>query len=77
MLVLSRREGESIVIDGDVRVTVLEVRKRRIKLAIEAPDHLRIVRREVICEIDPEADSSSDAAGEPDSAQNKPVIGSP
>ena len=37
MLVLSRRTGEQIVIGGNIRLTVLEIRGARVRLGIEAP----------------------------------------
>jgi carbon storage regulator len=47
MLVLSRREGERILIGPDVVVTVLNVRGDRVRLGIEAPPELLIVREEL------------------------------
>jgi carbon storage regulator len=47
MLVLTRRLGESIVIDEKVRISVLEVRGDRIRLGIEAPRHVLVDREEV------------------------------
>lgn len=46
MLVLSRKAGEQILI-GDVVVKVLEVRGNRVKLGIEAPKGVRILRDEL------------------------------
>ena len=47
MLVLSRREGESIVIDGDIRVTVLKSNGKVTRLGIEAPKKVPIRRSEL------------------------------
>ncbi|MFN5622896.1 MAG: carbon storage regulator, partial [Planctomyces sp.] len=44
MLVLSRKVGESIQIDGDIRVTVSQVRGGRVRLSISAPAAVRVVR---------------------------------
>ncbi len=44
MLVLTRRSGESILIGSDVRVRVLRASGSRVRLGIEAPDDVRIVR---------------------------------
>jgi len=44
MLVLTRKPGESIRIDGEITVTVSEVRGGRVKLSIDAPKSVRIVR---------------------------------
>jgi carbon storage regulator len=48
MLVLSRRVGESIQIDGDIRVTVSQVRGGRVRLSISAPAAVRVVREEIL-----------------------------
>lgn len=48
MLVLSRREGESIVIRDDIEVFVLEVHGNRVKLGFEAKPEDTIVRSELI-----------------------------
>lgn len=47
MLVLTRRVGEEIVIDGDIRVTVLEVRGNQVRLGIVAPQDVRVLRQEL------------------------------
>jgi carbon storage regulator len=47
MLVLTRRIGEEIVIAGDVRVTVVAVRGKRVHLGITAPSAVSVTRREL------------------------------
>lgn len=47
MLVLSRKQQEGIVIDQNIRVTVLEVRGNRIRLGIEAPSAVTVRRFEI------------------------------
>jgi carbon storage regulator len=47
MLVLSRKLGESIVISGDIRITVSSVQGGRVKLCIDAPRERRVLRAEV------------------------------
>ena len=47
MLVLSRRENESIVIDGRVTVRILAVQGGRVRLAIEAPREIAVRRSEL------------------------------
>ena len=59
MLVLSRKSGESIQIDSNIRVVVVSVSNGRAKLGFEAPDHVRIMRTEVE---DWAADTKSDQA---------------
>ena len=51
MLVLTRTRGESIVIettDGPITVLVTQVIGGKIKIGIDAPDHVRILRTEII-----------------------------
>lgn len=48
MLVLSRKENESISIaGGKITVTVLEIRRDSVRLGIEAPDEVTIHRKEI------------------------------
>jgi carbon storage regulator len=47
MLVLSRKQGEQIVIGNDILVTVVECSGNRIKVGIEAPRWVRVVRSEI------------------------------
>lgn len=64
MLVLSRKIGESIQIAGGIRVTVTEVRGGRVRLSIEAPADVRVLRHEIVATAtklpDPELPSESD-----------------
>jgi carbon storage regulator len=47
MLVLTRRVGEEIVINGNIRVTVVAVQGNRIRLGITAPESVVIERKEL------------------------------
>lgn len=47
MLVLTRKLNESIVIDGNITVTVVEVRGNRVKLGIAAPVDVPVMREEI------------------------------
>ncbi|MFV0446772.1 MAG: carbon storage regulator CsrA [Planctomycetaceae bacterium] len=47
MLVLSRKRNESIVIDGNIVVTVVDIRGDKVRLGIEAPKEVPIHRSEV------------------------------
>ena len=50
MLVLSRKQGESIVVGTAIRVTVIELRGGRVRLGIEAPAHVNVRRQELQAE---------------------------
>lgn len=47
MLILTRKKGESIVIDENIEITILESSDGKIKLGIEAPKNVLIYRKEV------------------------------
>jgi len=51
MLILSRRSGESIVIDGRIHVRIVRVEGDVVKLGIEAPMDVPVHRKEVYDEI--------------------------
>lgn len=48
MLTLTRKIGESIVIGDDIQVVVRSVRGRAVRLGIETPRGMRIVRLEIL-----------------------------
>ena len=68
MLVLSRKKNESIVIDDNIVITVVEVRGDKVRLGIDAPKEVTVHRREVyeaIKKAEQEKDSArQDAAPE-------------
>jgi carbon storage regulator len=47
MLVLTRRLGEEIVIDGDIRVKVVLIKGDKVRLGITAPEYVAVDRSEV------------------------------
>lgn len=47
MLVLTRKEGDEIIIDKDIRIRVLRIRGGQIRVGIDAPRDVRIVRSEI------------------------------
>ena len=48
MLVLSRKLNETIVIGDDISVTVVELGHKKIRLGIEAPRQLTVLRKELL-----------------------------
>jgi len=73
MLVLSRKKDESIVINNDITIVVVEIRGDKVRLGVEAPKEVPVHRREVFEAIargepvdPPVASPASDASpGEP------------
>jgi carbon storage regulator CsrA len=47
MLVLTRKLGEKLVIGGSITLTVVEIRGNHVRLAVDAPRHIRILRGEL------------------------------
>ena len=47
MLVLSRKKDETILIGDDIVVTIMETRRNNVRLAIDAPCDIRILRGEL------------------------------
>lgn len=47
MLILSRKEGEGVLVDGGIRIVILECERNVVRIGIEAPAELRIVREEI------------------------------
>ncbi len=54
MLVLTRKEDESIMIGDDIEVKVLDVKEHQVKLGIDAPRSVVVHRREVYLAIQAE-----------------------
>ncbi len=65
MLVLSRREHETLVVGDDVFLTIVEIRHGQVRMAIEAPRSVSIHRKEVWLKI-----KNGEAAGSRHHASN-------
>ncbi|RME58111.1 MAG: carbon storage regulator [Candidatus Dadabacteria bacterium] len=51
MLILTRKQGESVFIGDDIKVTVVEVKGHQIRIGIDAPKEIRIYREEIYYQI--------------------------
>lgn len=47
MLVLSRKKNESIIINEDITIVIVEIRGDKVRVGIEAPPEVSVHRREV------------------------------
>ena len=65
MLVLSRKKDESIVINNDITIVVVEIRGDKVRLGVEAPKEVPVHRREVFEAIARGDDVPPDAAPRP------------
>jgi len=68
MLVLSRKKNESIVINNDITIVVVEIRGDKVRLGVEAPKEVPVHRREVYDAIQRAnaSDSTADAGASKD-----------
>jgi carbon storage regulator len=48
MLVLSRKTGEKVIIGGAITITIIRASRSRIRLGVEAPDGVEILRSELV-----------------------------
>jgi carbon storage regulator len=51
MLILGRRPGDTLIIDGGIKVIVLQCDRSGVRLGIEAPSHVTILRGEIVNQI--------------------------
>ncbi len=47
MLVLSRKLRDAIVIGDEIRITVVRIDRNQVRLGIEAPEHIAVLRHEL------------------------------
>ncbi|MGD9153843.1 MAG: carbon storage regulator CsrA [Gammaproteobacteria bacterium] len=47
MLILSRRINESIIINDDVKIKILDVQKNQVRIGIDAPSDIPVNRKEI------------------------------
>ena len=72
MLVLSRKKNESIVINDDITVVVVEIRGDKVRLGVEAPKEVPVHRREVFDAIHRNEVVAGGGTGDP--SQNKSYL---
>jgi carbon storage regulator len=76
MLVLTRKSNQSIMIGDEIEVSVLSVMGEKVRIGIQAPQHIPVFRKEIYLEIHREAETSSTEndgdTGEATGAQDAP-----
>ena len=73
MLVLSRKQNETIVIDENIQVVVLEIQGNRVRLGPEAPKDASILRREIAIEFNQHNPPNSELLKTSKPVGNKPA----
>jgi carbon storage regulator len=54
MLILTRRVGEAVIIDGDIKVVVMGVKGNQVRVGVSAPTEVEVHREEVFKRIEQE-----------------------
>ena len=61
MLVLTRKLGETIAIDDDIKIVVVQIKGRQVRLGIEAPRDTKIHREEIYLSIQEQNKAAADS----------------
>lgn len=64
MLVLSRKEDESIIINDNIEIKVIGIKQDQVKIGIVAPRDVKIFRKEIYEQIQRENIAAASAAGQ-------------
>lgn len=59
MLALSRKKGESLVVNNNIEITVMDIRGDQVKIGIKAPKEVPVYRKEIYMQIE---DANKEAA---------------
>lgn len=59
MLALTRKKGESIILNNDIEISILELRGDQVKIGISAPREVPVYRKEVYLQIQKENEAAS------------------
>lgn len=71
MLILSRRSGESIIVDEKVTLTVLSIKGRQVRIGIDAPDDISVHREEIYQKIKAGESTGLKSAGDSDTSSGE------
>jgi carbon storage regulator len=75
MLVLTRKQGEKIRIGEDVVITVVRTKGKAVRLGIQAPAHVPVLRGEIAAAIAGEAQRSAHAGSDESTADDGDDLG--
>lgn len=73
MLILGRRPGDTLIIDGGIKIVVLQCDRSGVRLGIEAPSNVTILRGEIVNQIADENKRANVATDAKDWATAIPV----
>ncbi|MCI9445974.1 MAG: carbon storage regulator CsrA [Lachnospiraceae bacterium] len=58
MLALTRKKGESIIVNNDIEISILDIRGEQVKVGIKAPKEVPVYRKEVYLQIQKENEAA-------------------
>lgn len=58
MLALTRKKGESIIVNNDIEISILDIRGEQVKVGIKAPKEVPVYRKEVYQQIQKENEAA-------------------
>lgn len=67
---INKKKGESLVINNNIEITVLEIRGDQIKIGISAPKEVPIYRKEVYVQIQKENEEAMKNLADPETLKN-------
>jgi len=73
MLILGRREGDSIIIDGGIRIVVVSCDRGGVRIGIDAPSNVKILRGEIADQVK----SENERAAAPVATEWLAALGAP
>jgi carbon storage regulator len=73
MLVLSRKRLEQIVIGSEIRITIVKLEGTQVRLGIEAPEHLMVLRAELRDGASPPGMTSVPSEASPRAGRSRPL----
>lgn len=71
MLILTRRMGESLIIDDDIKIKVLSIKGRQVRIGIDAPKEVAVHREEIYKRIQDEQNQDQDLELDQDQNQDQ------
>jgi carbon storage regulator CsrA len=74
MLVLTRKQKETIKIGDNITITILRLKGQAVRVGIEAPLDVRVLRGELPAETQPETASGSEINEEPVASEGHPQV---
>ena len=62
MLLLNPIIGETFIIDGGIKIIVMDIQNGQVRFGIDAPEEVKVYRKELLERLQAEADNDKDAA---------------